>query len=130
MQLPPPAYERLQRALAGAAPQQDQRQHARIPVSAPASVLPLFEDDSNGTLRARVADVSPQGIALLHSRPMTVGGEFLLHIPSESADAGFSVRCLVRSSTLVADNCYRIGAEFDSLNTKPCLLSIGAQQLD
>jgi len=130
MQLSPTAFERLQRALAGNAPQQEQRLHARLPVNSPASVLPLFEDDSNGTLRARVADVSPQGIALLHSRPMTVGGEFLLQIPNDHAATAFSIRCLVRSSTLIADSCYRIGAEFDSLDAKPCLLSLGAQEVD
>ena len=127
MQLPAPVFDRLIRTLSPAQPASDQRRYERIALAGPATILPL-SDDVTEAFRARVADVSADGIALLHDRPMTVGGEFLLQLPPDGPTPGIQIRCLIRSSTLVADGCHRIGAAFDGVTDRPCLLELGARE--
>ncbi len=126
MQLSTSIYDRLLRAFAATHEGEDHRCHERLIIAAGAMVLPI-SDEQGDWVRVRVGDLSPEGISILHHRPLTVGGEFLLQLPREANEDSATVRCLVRSSTLVAEACYRIGAEFDSLDIRPgCLLPMAA----
>ena len=128
MELSAPVFDQLLHSLAMSprAPLGEQRRHDRTPVAAAASILPL-SDEFGDVTRVRVSDVSADGIAVLHSKPMTVGGMFLLTIPECGMAPRVQVRCVVRSCAAAADGLYRIGAEFDAVDSAACLLPLAAR---
>jgi hypothetical protein len=86
----------------------------RLDVRITPSVDPLsLEASSPRSLMSIIRDLSPRGVSLEHPTPMPYGAQFLVHLMSDTGQAGVHLLCsVIHCNRLALDTRYIIGAEF------------------
>ncbi|MBV8780006.1 MAG: PilZ domain-containing protein [Phycisphaerae bacterium] len=83
-------------APASAAPD-ERRRSARIELARRARIFPLIESEANAGQLVLVRDISLDGVGILIGEPMSVGDEFVIHIPTASGEGEpVQIQCAAR----------------------------------
>jgi hypothetical protein len=91
----------------------DKRRSPRVGVRGHVTIVPLPKNPSNETLSVILRNISAQGMAILHHKPMDAGQRFILRLEAQSHSAQTqAIVCTVVRCHALEDSLYEIGVEF------------------
>ena len=97
----------------------ERRRTQRLDVRATVAVTLINEGQRGESLMPRLRDLSPRGIALLHTAPLQQGQQFVVTLPRDDGPS-VMILCTVMHSRPGQGTLHTIGAEFTcALNNQP-----------
>ena len=89
----------------------ERRRTPRMDVRASVAIALVVDGDSGPTIAVRIRDLSPRGVAVLHTAPMPVGQQFVLTMQRQEGPP-VQILCTAVHSRPGKGRLHTIGAEF------------------
>src|SRR4051812_9447579 len=91
----------------------DKRRSPRVGLRGRVTIIPLAKDASRKPLSLMGRNISAQGMALLHDKPMEAGLQFILRLNSDGrASQSQAIVCTVVRCSELDSEFHEIGVEF------------------
>jgi hypothetical protein len=93
----------------------DQRRAPRIAAKGSITIVPCTQEGLGRPVRVGIRDLSRNGIGLVHSQPMPIGGQFVVRLPGQAAQAVPIIYTIVRCIGKVPGS-FEIGARIAAVH--------------